>query len=285
MRRRDLFNLAAAATSGMLTQRFASDSISALGEAAEWLAWEMWTRRVATVHESRLPPAIVKQLARTPTCIRDERGFYRLTQPGLVDVLVAQRLVRDISDGSSNLLGSAQTSHRTDLALARVAGSDPHTARPLIAWAGQGHSAILRVNAAGILAKTGSSELGDMVISTLKHDPDARQLYLSAVASRVLSLPWPAARRMADAAHAGRVITAEASPDSENPTVGRLAVEIRNPRDAGARWCSIILLATVRDQRPDAVATALRAAVARETCRENLRAMAAVLGGNDPISV
>jgi hypothetical protein len=51
-------------------------------------------------------------------------------------------------------------------------------------------SAVFRVNSAGVLAKLGSASLIDDVIRTLKSDVDTRRLYLTAVASRVLQLPW-----------------------------------------------------------------------------------------------
>lgn len=49
---------------------------------------------------------------------------------------------------------------------------------------------VLRVNSAGILAKLGGLDLADSVVKTLHADQDNRQLYLTAVASRVLAMEW-----------------------------------------------------------------------------------------------
>ena len=110
----------------------------------------------------------------------------------------------------------------------------------------------------------------DTVIDTLGSDTPTRDLYLTAVASRVLGLPWD---------DAGSVVAGAAAPDGGEVA---LAAELANPRDAAARWCSAVLLhrMDVADREPirAAVAGALRA----ETARENLRTMAALLAGTDP---
>jgi hypothetical protein len=69
--------------------------------------------------------------------------------------------------------------------------------------------------------------LDNEVVSHLRADVEARDLYLSAVVARVLGVPWPEAGPMAG-------------------HVDQLAVEVLNPNDCGACWCSIVLLAAAR---------------------------------------
>lgn len=62
----------------------------------------------------------------------------------------------------------------------------------LAKWSRSG-SAVLRVNAAGILAKVRSPLVDNEAIAVLRADGDVRELYLAAVLSRVLTMPWGAA--------------------------------------------------------------------------------------------
>jgi hypothetical protein len=79
---------------------------------------------------------------------------------------------------------------------------------------------VLRVNAAGILGKTGSPELADMLPSGLARDRSMRLRYLTAVRIRVGDRP------------------------------DQLARELTNPRDCGARWCAAHLLANSGHTEP-----------------------------------
>jgi predicted RNA polymerase sigma factor len=51
-------------------------------------------------------------------------------------------------------------------------------------------SPVLRVNAAGILAKTRNEDAAVQVADVLTHDPEVRKLYTTAVTARVCALDW-----------------------------------------------------------------------------------------------
>lgn len=74
----------------------------------------------------------------------------------------------------------------------------------------------------------------DQVARVLAHDAEVRHLYLTAVTSRVCAVDWTTAGRIASqpAAYAHRA----------NFLATRFAREALNPRDAGARWCSSVML-------------------------------------------
>jgi hypothetical protein len=127
----------------------------------------------------------------------------------------------------------------------------------LLKWAQRG-PALLRVNSVGILAKVGAPDLDNEVIELLRRDEQARHLYLTAVAIRVLRLPWEEAERTA------------VTPTLDAAHVASLAKEIANPYDSGARWCSLALLAQHRRNDPLTVDGALAPALKRESSREML---------------
>jgi hypothetical protein len=103
-----------------------------------------------------------------------------------------------------------------------------------------GADPVLRVNAAGIMAKIKDQETAGSVVTVLTHDAAVSTRYLTAVASRVGGLDWDQAAQLV------------ADPYSL-PTAGvralarQLSRETLNARDAGARWCSAVLL---RDLSP-----------------------------------
>lgn len=147
-------------------------------------------------------------------------------------------------------------------------------------WMAQGANAVLRVNSAGILAKLGEPTTTDAVVSTLKADPDSRQLYLTAVSSRVLALEWSQAAQLATTIERG---TGDVGPDLAATQVALLANELVNPRDGAARWCSTVLLGRFQNSAPELTRSALHQALQAEPCRENLRAIGTVLAGNNPL--
>lgn len=195
--------------------------------------------------------------------------IYRSAGPERADGLVAQRVFSDIAGGDGQLLASAQTTHRTDLAIGGMVAGDGSAQRTLAGWMRHGHSPVLRVNAAGILAKVGDPALGDSAISAVVEDEPVRQLYLTAVASRVLQTPWDDALRVAG----GQPV--------DGQSIDRLSAELQNDRDAGARWCAAVLLGGHSDSL--VARSAVTRALHRESCRENLRAYAALLAGVSPI--
>jgi hypothetical protein len=128
-------------------------------------------------------------------------------------------------------------------------------------------SPVLRVNSAGTLAKIRSPALDDDVIRALGDDIESRDLYLTAVVSRALAMPWD------DAKH----VATNRRPLGEPEHIQRFAQEVQNPADSGARWSSIIMLARTRAEDPTAIGRALRAAINTEQSRENLRLIARTL--------
>ncbi len=112
---------------------------------------------------------------------------------------------------------------------------------------------VLRVNSAGILAKLGGLDLADSVVKTLHTDQDNRQLYLTAVASRVLAMEWQQSAqfvaRVETGVAAGLALTAA--------QVAELTVELTNPRDSAARWCSVVLLGSSSNAMSNGTRSAL----------------------------
>lgn len=161
----------------------------------------------------------------------------------------AADLMASIASGDSGPLAEVQTTHRADLALAQLADTDRASLLRLGRWMSDGASDVLRVNAAGILAKTTNPDMLDEVALALSRDGQARHRYMLALAARV------------------------------GDSVPALAGEVLNQRDAGARWCAAWLLG--KDGSP-AARSALTAALHREPVRENVRAIGLILSGVDP---
>jgi transcriptional regulator with XRE-family HTH domain len=124
----------------------------------------------------------------------------------------ATELLASIAGGDCAPLAEVQTTHSTDLALSRMASGDRGSLLHLTRWMTDGENAVLRVNAAGILAKTAKPDLLNDVALALTRDTDARRRYT-----------WALRRRVGNSVQA-------------------LAAEVLNPRDAGARWCAARLL-------------------------------------------
>jgi len=185
----------------------------------------------------------------------------------------AVRIAHEVTNGRSGLLAELQTSHETDKAIASLVAPDTASLAALTKWSRRGRT-ILRVNAAGILAKTGSPLVDTEALAVLRTDGDVRELYLTAVLARVLSLPWSQA---GDMATSGLGLS--------DADVGRLAEELRNPYDAGARWCSAVMLYRSRNGHPATVNSALLEALRTEPSRENLRAIGSALAGVDPLTI
>lgn len=146
-------------------------------------------------------------------------------------------LYASIAGGDYLPLSTVQTTHAVDHSLQGLVVREKRTVKRLRAWMVDGDTAELRVNSAGILAKTRDIDLADEVALTLARDQETRDLYLSAVRRRL---------RDNDA----------------------LAAELRNERDSGARWCAAYLLAGA------GYSTAINQAMRNEPSRETLRVMA-----------
>ena len=186
---------------------------------------------------------------------------------------VAVDVVRDISSERNKLLSTVQTSHETDRVISSLVAKDTPCIGSLVKWMRRG-SPVLRVNSAGILAKLGAPAIDNDVISALKRDEESRWLYLQAVASRVLAMPWPDAGTLA----------ASGDPLTEQQ-IEAFALESANPYDSAARWCSVLILGRTRPVDPENVNRVLGDALRTETSRENLRSIAATLAGLDPLTI
>jgi transcriptional regulator with XRE-family HTH domain len=168
----------------------------------------------------------------------ERRAFLSLTALTAVHGKLAAELTASIAARDDGPLTSVQTTHGADLVIASF--TDRRARANLQRWMYDGSTPILRVNAAGILAKTPGQTAATDVIRVLENDGEARQLYLTAVAARVCALPWASAERLAK----GHLPT---STERAHYLATRLSRETVNPRDVGARWCSAMLL---RDLAP-----------------------------------
>ncbi|MET9481000.1 helix-turn-helix transcriptional regulator [Streptomyces sp. NPDC006638] len=151
--------------------------------------------------------------------------------------VLASRVTTGIAGGDHVSLMTTQTTHMTDLVVADQVGRAEIT--KLRRWLRDGSEPVLRVNAAGILAKIPSQGEAPLVARALTHDEDARHLYMTAVTARVTGLTWVAAGRLAR--------DPLCMPRKADFLASRFASEVTNPRDAGARWCSAVML---RDLSP-----------------------------------
>ena len=100
-----------------------------------------------------------------------------------------EELYSSIAAGDASGLAMAQTSHQTALMLAGLARADRPVMLRLARWAAEGGSAVLRVNAAGILAKTRSLDAAGLAAAALRRDRGMRVRYLRAVSARSGNVP------------------------------------------------------------------------------------------------
>jgi len=196
-------------------------------------------------------------------------GLAGLMAGTMADGDIAADIVRDIIAERSRLLTTAQTSHATDKTIGILVSRQTPCIASLGKWMRTGNPT-LRVNAAGILAKSGLHDAANTVAAHLCADADARQLYLTAVVARVLGAPWD------DAGHLART----ASFDEQQ--IKAIAGEVANSYDAGARWCSIHLVGRTRKEHPGVANVTLHQALSREPSRELLRHNGFALAGIDP---
>jgi transcriptional regulator with XRE-family HTH domain len=200
---------------------------------------------------------------------------------GAVSTLVAQgvpdeasAIAADVAGESSRLLATTQTSHEVDKTIAALTSRDTPSLASLAQWSRRGNP-VLRVNAMGILAKVGSPVFDGDVARQLRTDAETRELYLTAVLSRVLAMPW------ADAGNVAR--TGRALEDERQ--LAAFAAEVGNYSDAGARWCSIVMLARTRADARSEVDAAFTAALKTEPSSEHLRTIGFALAGLDPVTI
>ena len=158
-------------------------------------------------------------------------------------------LFDQIATGDAGPLATIQTAHETDLMLAGLSAAHRPAMLHLARWAGDGDSDVLRVNAAGILAKTPDLDAAGTAVAALRRDPAARSRYLSAVGARLSATARPA------------------------------SAELFNAKDAGARWCSAYLLA---QEGTAAARVALGRALRTEPVAEVVRSIGLILNGDSP---
>lgn len=203
-----------------------------------------WLPHLASVLKTPLETLETERMKR--------RQFLKLaaTVPMVGDMPgTAGDLMASIASGDAAPLCQMQTSHQTDLTVSALASTDLAGRLRLAQWMRDGESDVLRVNAAGILAKMGVPELLDKVSLCLQHDAAVRQRYVTALVAR--------------AGH----------------STARLATEVTNPHDSGARWCSAWLLGRGGSH---AARSSLTRALRHEPVRENLRTIGLLLNGEDP---
>lgn len=164
----------------------------------------------------------------------DRRAFMRLTALTATHGKVASDMVSSIAGSDTGPLTTVQTTHGTDMVIAALA--DAACLKQLRRWMYDGANPVLRVNAAGILAKVPGQERAVDVCNVLTKDPETRHLYMTAVTARVCGLDWQAAEQL--------VTDPLSAPTRARGSffAARFADEVTNPRDAGARWCSAVML-------------------------------------------
>jgi transcriptional regulator with XRE-family HTH domain len=161
----------------------------------------------------------------------NRRDFFKVAGLLAGNAKVAAELAASVAGNDPSPLATVQTTHGTDLAIA--ARADRGMVAHLRRWLDDGDDAILRVNAAGILAKVPGQCEASFVTAALSRDSDVRCRYLTAVVARVCALDWPIAAQLAE------------NPASFlQPTLAaqRFAREAVSDRDAGARWCAAAML-------------------------------------------
>ena len=163
----------------------------------------------------------------------DRRGFLGLSALTVAHGKLAAEMTGSIAMSDDGPLASVQTTHGVNLVIASLV--DRASRARLRRWMDNGDTPVLRVNAAGILAKTPGQDPAREVARVLANDQATRDLYLTAVISRVCAIEWPVA---------GRLARGETKPTAGQARLlaSRLAGEVLNPRDAGARWCSAVML-------------------------------------------
>ncbi|MFF3286470.1 SIR2 family protein [Streptomyces sp. NPDC003023] len=248
------------------------------------LAWEMFLRETASVHYSELPRTLLDFLSagrsslvynyehdvRTQSFLqRDSAGFYSFAHKSFMEFFIAQRIFASICAVDSRELAEAQTSHETDQFIKDLLLREPVHIETMTSWMNGGEEPVLRVNAAGILAKIGDPRLTADVISLLDRDKAVRHLYLTAVIFRVLEVRWEAAARLASEPNGRRLPHLLTLTSDQLKTVAtRFCGEALNQRDAVARWLSLRLLEQVTDVAREEIRSTLRQAAEQEEVTE-----------------
>jgi hypothetical protein len=197
-------------------------------EVEKIIPGKFWLSHLATVLDLPLDVLVAEaKLSRM-----NRRNFLSLSALTVAHRKLATELTTSIASTDAGPLATVQTTHGTDLVIAAL--SDGTSKRNLKRWMYDGDNPILRVNAAGILAKLPDQEAAEQVAVVLGADDETRELYTTAVIARVGALPWATASAIAK----GRTLSAQQAQF----LAARFTRETLNPRDAGARWCSATML-------------------------------------------
>lgn len=161
----------------------------------------------------------------------NRRNFFKVATIIAANTSIATEMAASIAGNDSGPLAVVQTTHGTDLAIATLA--DRGTVGHLRRWLDDGDNPVLRVNAAGILAKVPGQVEASHVATALSRDAEVRGRYMTAVVARVCGLDWSVAAQLAQdpAGFPQPVLVAQ-----------RFAREAVSDRDAGARWCAAAML-------------------------------------------
>ncbi len=161
----------------------------------------------------------------------NRRDFFKVASLVAGNTKIAAELTASIADNDPGPLAAVQTTHGTDLAIAALA--DRGTVAYLRRWLDDGDNPVLRVNAAGILAKVPGQADAAYVTAALDRDPAVSSRYMTAVIARVCGLDWPVAAQLTanPAGFPHPVLVAQ-----------KFAREVVSDRDAGARWCAAAML-------------------------------------------
>jgi transcriptional regulator with XRE-family HTH domain len=292
LKRRDLLRaaLALSLTGVANWQDFSQRMIARMSDRdyLRWLAWELHLAGATSTDPNLLPSdlaewAVAEATLPVPGFVcRDAEGGLQLVDHRLKDVLVAQTLSGDIVMKESSRFTLVQTSHATDRILERFVASDIQYASILRRWMCDTPNPTLRVNSAGVLAKIQDSDGSEAALSHLGQDSETRLKYITAVASRVLKIDWNSAERRAKSLHS-RSAWRDLSPAKTGEAISALSAELLDSTDAGARWCSAVLLASFRSDRPALVNEALHNSLTTEVSREVIRVVGRSLAGKEAI--
>lgn len=287
LRRREIFRAAVdlAATGAANWKHFSARMIARMSDRdfMRWFAWEMHSRKLEAVGPVTLPAELAEWAvaeASLPTIgfvSYNEQGMLKFVDPALKDILIAQTLSSDIALNETDRFATVQTSHSTDKVIREFVSSDQQYEQRLKSWMETSGDPVLRVNCAGVLAKIQQSDSAENALHRLTRDSQARSLYLTAVANRVLHLDWVPAQRIASAANHGRSLAGLLTQDKLPEVFTSLSNELHNPNDAGARWCSVMLLSALEEYDTEKANSVLHSALSIELSREVMKAIGRTL--------
>ncbi|MEQ7009809.1 DUF296 domain-containing protein [Actinopolymorpha sp. B17G11] len=123
------------------------------------------------------------------------RDFLSLAALTAAHGSLAADMAASVAGRDAEALKTVQTTHGCDMVVASLVDS-PGVVQ-LRRWMFDGSEPVLRVNAAGILAKLPGQDSAADVARVLQHDDEARDLYMTAVLSRVCAMDWTDAARLA----------------------------------------------------------------------------------------